>query len=233
MGSNVNSLFFPIPYHTILRHFMSAMDDSETFTSLLFRGNQYRIIIWYWEWKTMNTLIDFIKNNPVDVAATFIAFLALILTIWEGLENRRNNRLSAQPILSILEKWDDEGYLYKLVLSNDGFGPAIIEGIIYRFASTAYREEQVQKLMDTLIVNKDLVKGYWGYLYPGASILPNREQDLIGFQYLKKPNRLLEVEKTEIGDTVTNLGLVTIEVTYRSIFNRKFVKRVLLGQTGI
>ncbi len=178
----------------------------------------------------MNAILDFIRNNPVDVVATFIAFLALILTIWEGLENRRNNRLSTQPILSILEKWDETGYLYKLLLSNDGFGPAIIDNIVYNFASTVYREEEIQKLMDTLIVNKDLVKGSWGYLYRGASILPNREQDLIGFEYLKKPNRLVDVEKTEIGDTVTNIGLVTIEVTYRSIFNKRFVKKVTLGR---
>jgi hypothetical protein len=178
----------------------------------------------------MNAILDFIRNNPVNVVATFIAFLALILTIWEGLENRRNNRLSTQPILSILEKWDETGYLYKLILSNDGFGPAIIEGIVYHFASSAYREEQIQKLMDTLIVNKDLIKANWGYLYHGASILPNREQDLIGFEYLKKPNRLVNVEKTEIGDTVTNIGLVTIEVTYKSIFNKRFVKKVTLGR---
>jgi hypothetical protein len=178
----------------------------------------------------MNTILDFIRNNPVDTVATFIAFLALILTIWEGLENRRNNRLSTQPILSILEKWDETGYLYQLILSNDGFGPAIIDSIVYNFASAVYREEQIQKLMDTLIVNKDLVKGSWGYLYHGASILPNREQDLIGFEYLKKPNRHVDVEKTEIGDTVTNIGLVTIEVTYKSIFNKRFVKTVTLGR---
>jgi len=178
----------------------------------------------------MNAILDFINKNPVEVAATFIAFLALILTIWEGLENRRNNRLSAQPILSILEKWDEPGCLYKLVLSNDGFGPAIIESIVYHFASTAFREEEIQTLMDTLIVNKDLVKGSWGYLYPGASILPNREQDLIAFAYLKKPNKLIDVEKTEIGDTVTHIGLVTLEITYKSIFNKRFVKKVTLGR---
>jgi hypothetical protein len=178
----------------------------------------------------MQAILEFIQNNPMDIVATFIAFLALILTIWEGLENRHKNRLSTQPILSIFEKWDEEGFLYKLVLSNDGFGPAIMENIVYHFASTTYREEEIQKLMDTLIVNKDLVKGEWGYLYRGASILPNREQDLIGFKYLKKPNKQVDVEKTEISDTVTNIGLVTIEVTYKSIFNKRFVKKVTLGK---
>jgi muramidase (phage lysozyme) len=178
----------------------------------------------------MNPIFDFIRENPVDVAATFIAFLALILTIWEGLENRRNNRLSTQPILSILEKWEEPGYLYKLILSNDGFGPAIIDRIVYHFASSAYHKEEVQKLMDILIVNKALVKGNWGYLYHGASILPNREQDLIAFQYLKRSHKLSETEKTQLNDTLANIGMVELEVSCRSIFNQKFVKKVSLGR---
>jgi hypothetical protein len=178
----------------------------------------------------MNDLIEFIKTNPVDCVATLIAFLAILLTIWEGLENRRNNRLSTQPILSIIEKWKEADHLYKLILSNDGFGPAIIDRIVYHFASAAYREEEIQKLMDTLIVNKKLVKGTWGYLYQGSSILPNREQDLMGFQLLKKPNKMGEMENIDLSNTVTNIGLVKIEVTYHSIFNKRFVKLVALGQ---
>ncbi|MBN2258603.1 MAG: hypothetical protein JW704_12440 [Anaerolineaceae bacterium] len=178
----------------------------------------------------MNTILDFIRNNLVDVLATFIAFLALLLTIWEGLENRKNNRLSTQPILSIVEKWNDSDHLYKLILTNDGFGPAIIDKIVYHFASASYHVDDIQKLMDILIINKVLVKGNWGYLYSGSSILPNREQDLLGFQYLKKPGRMNSIEKNNLADTVTNISLVNIEVTYRSIYNKKFVKFVTMGQ---
>jgi hypothetical protein len=178
----------------------------------------------------MTQLIEFIKTNPVDSVATLIAILALLLTIWEGVENRRKNRLSTQPILNVVEKWDEAGHLYKLCLSNDGFGPGIIEKIVYQFASKEYPVYDIEKLLDLLISDKKLLKGFWGYLYHGASILPNREYDLIGVKYLKKPASLREADKTRISDTVTNLGLVKIEVTYRSIYNKITVKRVTLGQ---
>lgn len=62
----------------------------------------------------------------LDRAAIFISVLALCLSVYEGMETRKHNRLSVTPHLvfydSLAQKKDRVG----LFLENGGLGPAII-----------------------------------------------------------------------------------------------------------
>ncbi|MCB0448180.1 MAG: hypothetical protein KDD03_11860 [Gelidibacter sp.] len=66
------------------------------------------------------------KKDSVSYLAMFIAVLALIVSIYEGYEIRKHNRLSLKPYLdgSIFMQ---EKKLFKIEIRNEGLGPAIVE----------------------------------------------------------------------------------------------------------
>jgi hypothetical protein len=55
-----------------------------------------------------------------------IALAALTVTIWEGITNRRHNRLSLRPFLSITQHLGGTQGRFGISVDNDGLGPAAI-----------------------------------------------------------------------------------------------------------
>ncbi len=66
------------------------------------------------------------SEKILSILAIFIAVLALVTSIWQGIEDRRHNRFSVRPLLNfeILNKNDS---IRSISLTNNGLGPAIIE----------------------------------------------------------------------------------------------------------
>ena len=64
------------------------------------------------------------------ITSISIALAAAIITIWQGFLTRKHNRLSVKPILRI-----DTQFLLgkqcKILLVNNGIGPAIIKSVKY------------------------------------------------------------------------------------------------------
>lgn len=56
-----------------------------------------------------------------------IAILALIATIWQGVENRRHYRVSMRPHLMLSSGYFEEFDNFAIKISNGGLGPAIIK----------------------------------------------------------------------------------------------------------
>ncbi len=82
-------------------------------------------------------------------AATIIAILALLFTIYQGYLTRRHNRLSVKPFLNFTNKYDANNIIQYCILKNSGLGPAIITNIkVYipelkkTFEKDAYALEQ-------------------------------------------------------------------------------------------
>lgn len=73
-----------------------------------------------------------VQPSPLRRAQSYgtllVALAAIGLTVWEGLENRRHNRLSVQPRLaaSIQAGRSGEGEYVRLAVENNGLGPAVI-----------------------------------------------------------------------------------------------------------
>ncbi len=93
--------------------------------ALLFLGNidAIKVIVTGW-------------NSSIVVAITsaFIAVCALGVTVWQGLQNLKHNKLSVLPLISltneisVINDVNIKGDLnYKIVLTNQGVGPAIIK----------------------------------------------------------------------------------------------------------
>lgn len=66
----------------------------------------------------------------------FIAMLALFLTMYQGYETRKHNRLSVRPKLSLLitdglgPESSGRDVIYKVTLRSVGLGPAIIKSVV-------------------------------------------------------------------------------------------------------
>lgn len=66
------------------------------------------------------------KKNIVSYAAMFTAFMALLVSIYEGYEIRKHNRLSVRPHL--ITEINIKGVRQEtVIIKNGGLGPAIID----------------------------------------------------------------------------------------------------------
>lgn len=66
------------------------------------------------------------KTQDVSYLAMFIAVLALLVSIYEGYEIRKHNRLSLKPFLDS-SIYMEQNKLFKIQLKNEGLGTAIVE----------------------------------------------------------------------------------------------------------
>ncbi|ELE5026058.1 hypothetical protein RDG65_001326 [Vibrio fluvialis] len=71
----------------------------------------------------------FSNISIADIASSIIALCALIFAIWQGLKQRKHDRLSVKPHIDIFEERNhlDENVSFALELQNNGLGPAIIK----------------------------------------------------------------------------------------------------------
>jgi len=64
-----------------------------------------------------------------EIATIFIAFIAVLLAVWEGIEFRQHNKMSVKPVLnSSVSKSFGEINNLKLAINSVGLGPAKITG---------------------------------------------------------------------------------------------------------
>ncbi len=68
-----------------------------------------------------------------------IAIVAITLAVWEGLENRRHNRLSVQPRLnaSIDAGLNPSGEYVRMAMESSGLGPAVLTRFVIFFDGVA------------------------------------------------------------------------------------------------
>lgn len=78
----------------------------------------------------------------IAIASAFVALCALAVTVWQGRQNYKHNKISVRPKLTTMENFHDEGRLitvsYELI--NSGFGPAIIKDFIL-----VYEDKEISK----------------------------------------------------------------------------------------
>lgn len=66
------------------------------------------------------------ENKIASMLAIFIAILALVVSIYEGYEIRKHNRMSLRPYIDS-SVFMHEDKLFRLTITNEGLGPAIVQ----------------------------------------------------------------------------------------------------------
>ncbi len=158
-------------------------------------------------------------NSSIVVAITsaFIAVCALGVTVWQGRQNYKHNKLSVLPLLRFEgsnSKGDGTGYVghYEFNIVNRGIGPAIIKTFIL------FSEDKKDSYNDyhayTNFLNemiKDFKNRNQSYLGRG-SVLGNGEvQTLWEFNYDPDNQKIEDIEK------------LIVYVEYQSIYQDEII----------
>jgi hypothetical protein len=111
-------------------------------------------------------------------ASIAIATLALFLTVFEAREQRKANRLSVMPYLSIYYDLSPELSEVGLFVQNVGLGPAIVLERSIHLGDRVYRREQGARFGEFSGLNEP-----WklGDILPGSSVAPGDRVMILGF----------------------------------------------------
>lgn len=151
------------------------------------------------------------------IAATVTAIAALFVAVWDNVQTREYNRVSVQPhlVLEFSKHQGDDANEGRLVLRNEGIGPAVIDRIAIELAGpdgarneySSWNEARDAIRRDTLLVT-------------GYSDL--REGTVLG---IERAMDLLEVEQIEpaAGDRVQALiNRMSVRIVYSSVWGETY-----------
>lgn len=138
--------------------------------------------------------------------AIFIAMTALMISVWQGCEQRRHNRLSVRPLLDFQTVGHNN--TQSIQLANNGLGPAIVQGFYIDVDGQRLDGNQVNPWKQ-VIANRFLQGKYSEMYYFSSSSIIKPEQTYHLFTWMP-------------GDTI-QLG-ITVTIEYTSIYNEKYVK---------
>jgi len=153
----------------------------------------------------------------VSFSAIIIALASIVVTIWQGIEIRKHNRLSVRPKLEITFKLDKNSFGY--FLTNNGLGPAILT---YKKLFVDDKEVQYtgfsgyDDFINKLGLNDHKVSH--SGIYPGKTIKADEKVCIIRF-YLK--------EKDAVETLLPKIyNLVDIEIGYKSMYDESYICKI-------
>ncbi len=163
-----------------------------------------------------------ISHRITAISTIFIACVAVGISIWQGYETRRHNRLSAKPFLGIRFSISEKKPLMGVWIENNGFGPAIIkEFIVYLDGQpTKVNSYEAAKKVYQAAKIYDKSKSFWSPMKSAVLKLGGR----INIISYPKENWTTEgIEKFK--ERLSHLGFKFI---YESIYEEEFKVSVLV-----
>jgi hypothetical protein len=128
-------------------------------------------------------------ENIQSLVAVSIGLIALFISIWQGCEQRRHNRLSVKPILTFDEI--SQNRRKSIRMSNDGLGPALIKRFTIIENGKVYDANDGNPWNQTNRIKEiDFSEMY--YFNKGASIKPNEAYNLLSWD--ADSIRILDIE---------------------------------------
>ncbi|MEC8067254.1 MAG: hypothetical protein VX154_05290 [Pseudomonadota bacterium] len=149
--------------------------------------------------------------NPemwVTLSSVVVAVCALVVTIWQGRQNYKHNKMSVKPILVASEDLNEvskNNYEISCELINTGFGPAIIKEFILIYDGKEVSNNNRTTFLSTLkkLVGHESFSYYW--FAPDSSISAGEAQEVFAFNFKK-------------GDDISFLEKLNVKINYQSIY---------------
>ena len=165
------------------------------------------------------------KRIPMDTVVSFsaivVAIASIVVTVWQGIEMRKHNRLSVRPRLEITYEVNKKGFGY--VLKNNGLGPAVVTSKKFFVDGKEVQEDGfsgydvfIEKLG---LKNRQVV--YTG-IFPGKTITAGAKLDIIRF-FWKEGETVDSLLQTLLPQVYNRISL---EIGYKSMYNEMFVARI-------
>lgn len=125
----------------------------------------------------------FEASDWIALASVMIALLVLGLTIWQGLQTRKHNRLSAKPYVDF--SWVNKPlHGLRCELKNLGLGPAFINQIRFFVDNNEVKirnRECYKSLFEALEINEVVTKIEVLHIEPNSAISVSQSENLIAF----------------------------------------------------
>jgi hypothetical protein len=152
-------------------------------------------------------------DTILSVSAITIAFASICISLWEGSETRRHNRLSVRPKLEVVFNAGKETFGY--TVDNNGLGPAMITGMDLFVDGEKIRHTGfggLDEFLDMMkLKERFLSRDAFG---KGITLTAGSRKSILLFKKFNSDN-------TE--ELLKNIYLrVKIEITYASMYDEPF-----------
>lgn len=147
-------------------------------------------------------------ETSISLASAVVAACALGVTIWQGRQNDRHNRMSVRPKLTASENYqdDDNGRTVTFELINSGFGPAIIKDFILVYDGKEVSKNNRKTYEEFLThLSKDVQFQSLYSFIPDSSLLAGEKYELFSFRH-------------KHGQDVSFIDKLNLRVNYQSIY---------------
>lgn len=144
----------------------------------------------------------------IALASVVVATCALAITIWQGRQNHKHNKLSVKPLLTTSEGFEEVGrnkFITTVEVLNTGFGPAIIKDFILIYDGQEVSKNNCQSYQELLdkIAKPLHVNHYW--FAPESSMPAEDVQELLSFEHKRD-------------DDISFLKKLNIKINYQSVY---------------
>lgn len=152
--------------------------------------------------------MSFNPETWIAIASVVTAVCALGVTVWQGRQNYKHNKMSVRPNLSAFESYDDNGKtrLVAFELINSGFGPAIIKDFILVYDGQEVSKNNRKTYEDFL---REKTKSFTDLnivsFVPDSSLLMNERCEIFSFRH-------------KHGQDASFIDKLNLRVNYQSIY---------------
>lgn len=161
-----------------------------------------------------------LKQYAIPALSLFVAFIALYVAIWQGIETRKYNRLSVIPHLDItIVGKEPESGKGGIRIINDGVGPAIIKIVKLTWKDNVIIDDNESNYMNTKWMR--LHEIFWPnneikvrYLYPRPGAYLQSERRIFSLEVVAG-----EFDKPGIWCELKHLRL---EIIYNDVYENIF-----------
>ena len=154
----------------------------------------------------------------VSIGAFLVGISALIISIWQGMETRKNYHLSVTPHVEVWGNWIDGESHIGISLINNGIGPAIIRSIEMNYLDNRY---------DFIENHSAFVKAIMSDLEPkGIHVVKSIELDTKNFLSVGQQMELLTLQECDEGKGeifYETLTAIHILVCYESMYGHCYL----------
>lgn len=145
-------------------------------------------------------------------AIVFIAVMAVVVSIWQVRISQEHNRLSVRPFMDSFTGWVS-GDEWRITLSNEGVGPAIITGIDYNVNGNTYKNWD--SVFKALNLDRSLRTASYNFGYP-SPFATDKKIEFLG----------LRISEQDYFNTYnSNMGIEVI-IYYESIYKEPFTATI-------
>jgi hypothetical protein len=153
----------------------------------------------------------------IGISSVVIALCALGISVWQGIQTRKHNKLSFRPHLTTWTHSNIEKGFYAIELINNGLGPAIIESFTVKIDGkqiSGEGAEPIEKALKILFPNHTY-QSHHSYVAKGYSMAAKERCTVVAVQFTGP-----HLPSPEFVEHAINRG--ELEISYKSFYEEVF-----------